>query len=180
MKKRSSQDEFVRTALRVPPDLHAQIHDSAKGSGRTFNAELIHLLSSAFRNPAGLSGDLLDRLKFEAAMNARSLAAEVISRVEQSFAPPPDKATLQLQLEGNFSDSLPEILQAVRKLMDEINLPLGAVSIHFLPFGTRDLMGVIEEALELSVSSPQAAVEHLLAFREAYLDAGGEVGMGGG
>lgn len=40
MKKRT-QDNFVRTALRLPPDLHKRVHEEAEISGRTFNAELI-------------------------------------------------------------------------------------------------------------------------------------------
>ncbi len=46
--KKSSQDDFVRTALRVPPELHARVHDEARKSGRTFNAQLIHMLGDYF------------------------------------------------------------------------------------------------------------------------------------
>ena len=42
--KKSTQDDFIRTALRVPPALHARIHEEARSSGRTFNAQLIHML----------------------------------------------------------------------------------------------------------------------------------------
>lgn len=55
--KKASQDNFIRTALRVPPELHARIHDAAKESGRTFNAELVHRLERSF-NPLGGSHTL--------------------------------------------------------------------------------------------------------------------------
>lgn len=46
--KARTQDDYIRTALRVPPDLHARIHESAKASGRTFNAEIVARLEASF------------------------------------------------------------------------------------------------------------------------------------
>lgn len=51
----ATQDDYIRTALRVPPDLHAQIHNAAKGNNRTFNAEIVARLQDSFSgrlNPA--------------------------------------------------------------------------------------------------------------------------------
>lgn len=42
-----AQDDYIRTALRVPPDLHKEIHQAADKAGRSFNAELLERL----RNP---------------------------------------------------------------------------------------------------------------------------------
>lgn len=36
----ATQDDFVRTALRVDPQDHRRIHELASRHGRTFNAEL--------------------------------------------------------------------------------------------------------------------------------------------
>jgi hypothetical protein len=47
MKKRT-QDDYIRTALRVPPDLHARLHAAAERAGRTFNAEIITRLNETF------------------------------------------------------------------------------------------------------------------------------------
>lgn len=44
----ATQDDYIRTALRVPPDLHAQIHEAAKGNNRTFNAEIVARLQASF------------------------------------------------------------------------------------------------------------------------------------
>jgi len=44
----ASQDDFIRTALRVPPALHAKIHEAAKAAGRTFNAEIVYQLERAY------------------------------------------------------------------------------------------------------------------------------------
>jgi len=49
----ATQDDFIRTALRVPPDLHAQIHRAAEAAGRTFNAEINQRLSATFSVDGG-------------------------------------------------------------------------------------------------------------------------------
>lgn len=43
----ATQDDYIRTALRVPPDLHAQIHEHAKSNNRTFNAEIVARLQAS-------------------------------------------------------------------------------------------------------------------------------------
>lgn len=47
----ATQDDYIRTALRVPPDLHAQIHGAAKENNRTFNAEIVARLQASFDAP---------------------------------------------------------------------------------------------------------------------------------
>jgi hypothetical protein len=51
----ANQDDFIRTALRVPPSLHKQLHDAAKTANRTFNAEIVDRLQASFQPPAGVS-----------------------------------------------------------------------------------------------------------------------------
>lgn len=41
-------DGIVKTALRVPIDLHRRIHVEAKKSGRTFNAEIVFGMMSRY------------------------------------------------------------------------------------------------------------------------------------
>lgn len=45
----TTQKDFVKTALRVPRDMHAALHDSAKEMDRTFNAEILYRLRSTFK-----------------------------------------------------------------------------------------------------------------------------------
>lgn len=52
----ATQDDYIRTALRVPPGLHAQIHEAAKSNNRTFNAEIVARLQGSFQ--ANNSGPL--------------------------------------------------------------------------------------------------------------------------
>lgn len=46
--KTMSQAHFVKTALRLPPDLHTKVHESARANERTFNGELIHQIRQAY------------------------------------------------------------------------------------------------------------------------------------
>lgn len=39
--KRLSQNDFVKTALRLPPDLHASLQADAELAGRSLNAEIL-------------------------------------------------------------------------------------------------------------------------------------------
>ena len=42
------QKNFVKTALRLPPELHAAVHESAQKSGRSYNAELLDRIQGSF------------------------------------------------------------------------------------------------------------------------------------
>lgn len=48
----ATQDEYIRTALRVPPELHKQIHRAAFIANRTFNAEILSRLQASFDGAA--------------------------------------------------------------------------------------------------------------------------------
>ena len=44
----SKQDDYIKTALRLPRDLHAKIISAADNAERTMNAEIISRLQSTF------------------------------------------------------------------------------------------------------------------------------------
>ena len=44
----ATQADFIKTALRLPPELHASLHEAAKASGRTYNAEILSRLEASF------------------------------------------------------------------------------------------------------------------------------------
>lgn len=79
---KSKQDDFIRTALRVPPDLHAKIHSAASAAGRTFNAEIIHCLRLALdgkispRRPVDIQESANEMLKMIERMEAQRKAVE--------------------------------------------------------------------------------------------------------
>jgi hypothetical protein len=57
----ATQDDFVKTALRLPRALHADIQSAALAGGRSMNAEIISRLQATVDAPAGLA--LLERLQ---------------------------------------------------------------------------------------------------------------------
>jgi len=58
----ATQDNYIRTALRVPPKLHARIHESAKENNRTFNAEIVVRLEESFHDTAAIDNAILHML----------------------------------------------------------------------------------------------------------------------
>jgi hypothetical protein len=40
----AKQADFVKTAIRMPPELHKSIHELAKKQDRTFNGQLLAML----------------------------------------------------------------------------------------------------------------------------------------
>lgn len=48
MVTRLNQSEFIKTALRLPPDVHAMLHNAAEASGRSYNAEIVARLQQSF------------------------------------------------------------------------------------------------------------------------------------
>lgn len=42
------QDDFQKTGLRLPRDLHNSLHEAAAESGRSYNAEIVHRLQASF------------------------------------------------------------------------------------------------------------------------------------
>ncbi|HED4877298.1 TPA: Arc family DNA-binding protein [Stenotrophomonas maltophilia] len=46
--KKPGQADYVKTALRVPPALHQQIHQAAERNHRTFNGEILARLERTF------------------------------------------------------------------------------------------------------------------------------------
>lgn len=47
--KKATQKDYVKTALRLPPDLHTALHTAAADGDRTYNAEIVNRLRSTFK-----------------------------------------------------------------------------------------------------------------------------------
>ena len=57
-----SQDDYIRTALRVPRALHSDLHRAADESERSFNAEIIERLKSSFDTAPSVDGAVSQEL----------------------------------------------------------------------------------------------------------------------
>lgn len=75
----ATQDDYIRTALRVPPGLHAQIHEAAKGNNRTFNAEIVARLQQTFENNS-TAGNLITMTMDEFDVFTESLISRALER----------------------------------------------------------------------------------------------------
>lgn len=49
----AKQADFVKTALRMPPELHKAVNESAKKQDRTFNGQLLALIRVGLSQPQG-------------------------------------------------------------------------------------------------------------------------------
>lgn len=54
--KKETQSDYIKTALRLPPDLHAEIHAAAEHLGHSMNTEILNRLR------AGQTGELAAEL----------------------------------------------------------------------------------------------------------------------
>lgn len=62
MVTKKSQDDYKKTALRLPKELHESLHAAASSSGRSYNAEIVARLEESFSDTAGVDNALLHML----------------------------------------------------------------------------------------------------------------------
>lgn len=113
------QKNFIKTALRLPPELHAAVHESAQKNGRSYNAELIALIGAGLAG-ADLPPKLRRDLELAATRNGRSLQGEIVDRLQGSFGPPPSPYEPERDV-----DFLYQVMDAQAKLQ-RLTMELGA------------------------------------------------------
>ncbi|PTT42365.1 hypothetical protein DBR23_03670 [Acidovorax sp. HMWF018] len=52
MATNQTQAEWQKTALRLPRDLHQQVHEAAKSNDRSFNGQIVAFLKECVRGAA--------------------------------------------------------------------------------------------------------------------------------
>lgn len=52
MATNQTQADWQKTALRLPRDLHQQVHQAARANDRTFNGQIVAFLKECTRNSA--------------------------------------------------------------------------------------------------------------------------------
>lgn len=90
MATRLDQKDFVKTALRLPPDLHESVHASAEKSGRSYNAELVHLVERGLKAPDAYihAPKLVRSVDSEgnySEQNSNELFAELTQHLQRAF-----------------------------------------------------------------------------------------------
>lgn len=111
------QKNFVKTALRLPPDLHAAVHEEAQRNGRSYNAELVERIQGSFDDQAdGGAVGLLLNLQYDLAasqtnshilrMAITELAEKVISLGERAGQTGKKDLENEIALLKDFSEYL--------------------------------------------------------------------------
>lgn len=65
MATNTPQDEFHKTGVRMPKDVHARLHEAAAASGRSYNAEIVARLQSSFELDRSLPPDVQEAIQHE-------------------------------------------------------------------------------------------------------------------
>jgi hypothetical protein len=47
-----NQKDWARSGIRIPKDLHQQVHEAAKNEGRTFNSQLLTFIREGVQSRA--------------------------------------------------------------------------------------------------------------------------------
>ncbi len=82
MVTRLNQADYIKTALRLPPEIHAKLHDAADDSGRSYNAEIVARLADSFYGPRELE-DKLVVMQFVLHMATKHIAdQEVVDSID--------------------------------------------------------------------------------------------------
>lgn len=120
----ANQDDFVKTALRLPRDLHAQVQAAATARGRSMNAEIIERL----RDEGTASVELvLERLRsreaelLEANKRQLSVMRNVIERMR------PVLAQAETVLDANAEDPA---VAALREKIDFCTALIEAIDAY--------------------------------------------------
>lgn len=124
------QDDYIRTALRLPPDIHKALHDSADASGKSFNAEIIARLQASFAQ---------DEAAFVAGFNEES-ERRAQSRVAAGAQ--------QVAETMGHAKGTPELEQVVQALSEEMRA--------MLQKQTQELIDGFVRAGEMQKNNPEA------------------------
>lgn len=120
----ATQDHFVKTALRLPPRLHAEIQAAANAAGRSMNAEIIDRLqigsseatAALLSRLEGSERALMEsqRKQIDVLWNVIDRAEAAIARAETIAEGADDAATLGYRTELQFLRELIDTIRAHR------------------------------------------------------------------
>ncbi|MFM2254157.1 MAG: hypothetical protein RJB68_2494 [Pseudomonadota bacterium] len=130
------QKNFVKTALRLPPELHAAVHESAQKNGRSYNAELVSALQEVVELRAHAAA-------LESAVHEQAAGRE---RDAKLFSSSIDALTRMNGLLGYYLNTVADMVPKQSPEGKEMMRLIGAMggAVH-----SRDYQGAVEAAAEL-------------------------------
>lgn len=120
------QDDYMKTALRLPRDLHAKIQEEAAASGRSMNAEIVARLEASFAEAPSLEkrlANLEHRMAFEKVKTSKQWTqtygfAQALERLLEPFE------NANIPDDNPFKQELAEIRKMVDSFKPEIKTGL--------------------------------------------------------
>lgn len=148
MATNTPQDEFHKTGVRMPKDVHAKLHDAAAASGRSYNAEIVARLQASFEVSAP---ERVNELELELSKQHMAAAAErgkasryvfalmaVAERVpSDAFADTPQIAEILDEVKANkkaiMVSTLKQMMEDTSRSMADIDSHVAAGRIKVVP-----------------------------------------------
>lgn len=80
-----NQDDYLKTALRLPRDLHAKIHEAAQQAERSMNAEIVARLAASFepKGPESWSEEFVSAALLKAFERINALEKNLLDMIER-------------------------------------------------------------------------------------------------
>ncbi|MFT0167522.1 Arc family DNA-binding protein [Paraburkholderia mimosarum] len=119
----ANQDDFIKTALRLPRELHTAIRAAAESASKSMNSEIIGRLHESLRTDE--AGSILERLNsreaqlLEAKERQLGMLTEIVGRADEALAR--SAAALEGGGAGNVEKLLHEI-SVLRGLIHALGL----------------------------------------------------------
>jgi hypothetical protein len=114
----SYQDDYMKTALRLPRDLHARIQEAATSAGRSLNAELIARLQDSFSAKTGSTSFVMrlasDRLS--ARGEALGFRVQVLEAKQQMIRMRMRLLSMEIEREGKAAKTDADFAEVEKKL----------------------------------------------------------------
>lgn len=158
----ANQDDYMKTALRLPRDLHAKLMGAAEATGKSLNAEMIARLEASFTGEAD---------------NAHLLVA--IARLNLDLATAEaDKLGLRTEA-SNLAISVQQACQLALKATNEADTKarknIEALAAHARPYIHR--LSTLEADIQARVDGLRQAAHGLAEARGNLLEARGDAAI---
>jgi regulator of replication initiation timing len=161
-----NQDDYLKTALRLPRDLHAKIQEAATASGRSMNAEIVARLEKSFEEVASV----VEGTSIAAPQVAKMLAENTKLRLEMARL----RSSVRPKRKTETNDD-PKNLPRLDVILDADGHPISWDEIYehlraIRAAGQFDAAVMHTSVITPDLVSSASRGEHALGLREYYED----------
>lgn len=159
-----SQEDFQKTALRLPRDLHARLHEAAAESGRSYNAEIIFHLQKALPSKKDAFHEALQANRERVDAAARSSFLKGFGKKTKAEEAPPAAAV----------NSNPKPPVTIKELASRIEMDVSSCRRYVLRLGYKPTKHRTPDSgyqLALTVTADEARAIQAKRASEGYCEA---------